>query len=106
MKTEPEIIWLQWYNEDGTPAYEPTWCDERIGKKDTPYYRRNKLSEKLKAEIIALRKLVKDAYKEGHEDAGSAYYVIENIWKTSNSKKALDKQINNAIEAPRAVDDK
>ena len=45
--------------------------------------------ENLEAENKRLRALVKKAYKEGHEDAGSAYYVVDSVWKTSESKKAL-----------------
>jgi len=59
MNLPPNVIWLQWYDEDGykgedddmTPylidAEEVTWCKEQINDYDVKYVKESRLSELL-----------------------------------------------------------
>lgn len=37
MPTIPDVIYLQWYAEDGEYAEDVTWCVDRIHKTDIEY---------------------------------------------------------------------
>lgn len=37
MKIIPDVIYLQWFSEDGEEADEVTWCVDRIYDTDTVY---------------------------------------------------------------------
>ena len=37
----PEVIYLQWFDEDGGPDEEVTWCQERINNSDVAYIRKD-----------------------------------------------------------------
>ena len=35
----PDVIYLQWFDEDGEPDGEVTWCEDRINDTDIEYRR-------------------------------------------------------------------
>jgi transposase-like protein len=44
----PDIIYLQWFDEDGEKSDEITWCKDRINDSDIVYHRLTKLSARSK----------------------------------------------------------
>ena len=37
-KKPPQIIYLQWYDENDEPSEEVTWCEGRINDNDIEYW--------------------------------------------------------------------
>lgn len=78
MKTPPNVIWLQWYDEDGfegsdddndmTPhlveAREVTWCEDQVNDYDVKYVRKD-ISDELYFSLMDLSDMF------GDEEPGS-----------------------------------
>ncbi len=37
----PEVVYLQWFDEDGKPNEEVTWCQDSINDSDVAYVRQD-----------------------------------------------------------------
>ena len=50
MKEIPEVIYLQWFDEDGKPDEEVTWCQDSINDSDIAYVRKDVIKKLIMGE--------------------------------------------------------
>lgn len=55
----PEVIYLQWFDEDGKPDEEVTWCQDEINDSDIAYIRKDVVTEGLTCVMTMLGMEVK-----------------------------------------------